>query len=112
MLALAIAISALLVGLHLWRHRWWPQLRERPWVRARLPRSWRADSGARRLQLGQLVESATRKLERAVQPHPSRATSLGSGADLDAALEQLQRPGSGRRAAPSRSGSGQSLGAK
>lgn len=51
-------------------------------MRRRLPRSWRADGSARRLQLAQLVHKATRKLESAVQPQPSRAASQASGAEL------------------------------
>ena len=88
LLALAAAVSTLLVALHLWRHRWWPQLRERPWVARRLPRRWRADHSTRRPRLGQLLVAATRKLEAAVQPHPSCCSEwASSSAELDPAAD-------------------------
>ena len=44
LLGAGAAGSLLLVLLHLWRARWWPTLRQRPWVRTHLLRHGKAGS--------------------------------------------------------------------
>lgn len=109
LLGAAAAGSALLVALHLWRHRWWPQLRGLPWVRARLLREDRP-GGACCCWLpplpANLLRQAVEAVETATAPHvPATGLPLtGSGSLRQQYSGRGASSGSGRGGSSEREG--------